>query len=147
MDTSEFGPIRYHPGTMVIITSPKTVEYNCFAWAVGEKDRWWSPVPGYYWPDSVPRSFTLGSFEQLYQLHGYLACFGMELELGFEKIAIYADSSGEVTHAARQLSNGAWTSKLGKSHDVQHSLPDLEGTKYGRVRLIMKRKVAVTNAQ
>ncbi|MEG3937913.1 hypothetical protein QT995_07085 [Microcoleus sp. S36b_A3] len=28
------------------ITSPKSQEYNCFAWAAGEEDRWWQPIPG-----------------------------------------------------------------------------------------------------
>ena len=33
----------------------------------------------------------------------------LQLEPGFEKIALYADNSGKPTHAARQLDNGRWT--------------------------------------
>jgi hypothetical protein len=47
----------------------------------------------------------------------------------------------ECTHAARQLSNGCWTSKLGKLNDIQHGTPEsIEGTEYGIVYCFMKRK-------
>jgi len=83
---------------------------------------------------------------QAYATEGYIACDGVELETGFEKIAIYVSASGEPTHAARQLDNGHWTSKLGDWEDIQHeSLAALEddaqarGLGYGRVAQIMKR--------
>lgn len=43
------------------VTSLKSEEYNCFAWAAGEDDRWWQPIPGeqFYWPDGVPQEETL----------------------------------------------------------------------------------------
>jgi hypothetical protein len=49
---------------------------------------------------------------------------------GEEKICLYA-KNGKPTHAARQLSNGRWTSKLGPDEDVEHDLSDLEGRRYG----------------
>ncbi len=43
-------------------------------------------------------------------------------------------------HAARQLKNGTWTSKLGVEDDISHPSPDaLAGGSYGDVKLIMKR--------
>ncbi|WP_445301065.1 MULTISPECIES: DUF7689 domain-containing protein [unclassified Microcoleus] len=27
------------------VTRPKSQEYNCFAWAAEEDDRWWQPIP------------------------------------------------------------------------------------------------------
>jgi hypothetical protein len=42
-------------------------------------------------------------------------------------------------HAARQLPNGRWTSKLGVSEDIEHALHDLTGLIYGSVALVFKR--------
>ncbi|MCH7504396.1 hypothetical protein IID04_02010 [PVC group bacterium] len=39
---------------------------------------------------------------------------------GFEKIIIYVSKDGITQHAARQMSDGKWTSKLGRSFDVKH---------------------------
>jgi hypothetical protein len=44
------------------------------------------------------------------------------------------------THAARQLSGGKWTSKLGKAEDIEHDTPDVvSGGLYGEVVAIMRR--------
>ena len=68
-------------------------------------------------------------------------CLSDSLESGFEKIALFVDPSGMPTHAARQLTDGRWTSKLGASVDIEHSLRDLEGDQYGRVALVLRRPV------
>jgi hypothetical protein len=61
-------------------------------------------------------------------------------EQGFEKIAIYTDGD-EYMHAARQLEDGKWTSKMGPDEDVEHNEPeDLAGPCYGNVSIFMKRK-------
>ena len=69
-------------------------------------------------------------------------CEDGNLEPGYEKVAIYA-MDGEPTHAARQLQNGWWTSKLGKYEDIDHdSLEELQGYgfgDYGRVAVFMAR--------
>ena len=72
---------------------------------------------------------------------GCSPCQGDELEAGYEKVALFADADGRPTHAARQLPNGNWTSKLGKAEDIQHRLRDVEGVLYGVVVLVMKRPV------
>jgi len=46
----------------------------------------------------------------------------------------------ELTHAARQLDDGTWTSKLGSLEDITHELQALEGADYGHVVLFMKRE-------
>ena len=44
------------------------------------------------------------------------------------------------THAARQLPDGWWTSKLGPDEDILHRTPQgLAGDLYGHVRMVMKR--------
>ena len=55
--------------------------------------------------------------------------------------ALFADAADRPTHAAKQLPNGRWTSKLGRSQDVEHTLEGLEGSAYGRARLVMRRPV------
>jgi hypothetical protein len=60
------------------------------------------------------------------------------LEPGFEKIALYA-LAGLPKHAARQLPNGRWTSKLGELEDVEHLVDGLVGTWYGGVIQVLKR--------
>src|SRR6266568_673062 len=98
------------------ITSPDTYDYNCFAWAAEDTTQWWSPlrVHGYYWPNEVERQTTVAAFLELYKHEAdFLPCDDGDVEEGFEKIAIYVNATGDVTHAARQKPNGAWTSKLG----------------------------------
>jgi hypothetical protein len=58
------------------------------------------------------------------------------------KIAVYADGATP-THAARQLSSGWWTSKLGPSLDIEHATPEaVAGGVYGVVAVILSRNVS-----
>lgn len=72
---------------------------------------------------------------------GYMDATSRDIEPSFEKVAIYANKSLQVTHAARQISAGLWTSKLGRNVDVSHTLEALEGGIYGTVAKILKRGV------
>ncbi len=74
---------------------------------------------------------------------GYISCDNGNLEEGYEKIAIYIGKNSEVSHMARQLNAGLWTSKCGNLEDIQHKLDDLEGEDgygYGKIAHFMKRK-------
>jgi hypothetical protein len=127
------------------ITSPITRSYNCFAWAAGEDDRWWNPLEPenpYYWVEGVPGELTIAAFVQAYGTLGYEPCEDEGFEVGLEKIALYATADGEVTHAARQLANGKWTSKLGRWEDIEHELAGLVCEMYGAVRQILRRSIA-----
>jgi hypothetical protein len=124
------------------ITSPSDPDYNCIAWVVGDTRKWWWPGPDLereYWPVGVDREITLAAFQTTLATLGYVGCVGEELEPGFEKVAVFAAGQGKPRHAARQLPNGRWTSKLGQGPDIEHSLHDLEGAVYGLVVLLMKR--------
>jgi hypothetical protein len=49
------------------VTSKQSTLYNCFAWAAGEDDRWWSPIDPdniYYWVEGVTAELTLSAFIQ-----------------------------------------------------------------------------------
>ena len=124
------------------IESPSTINYNCIAWAADDLDHDWWPDQGgkAYWPVDVPREVTLQAFVAAYRTLGYETCDDGTLENDVEKIAIYVDTQSIPTHAAKQLTNGRWTSKLGQAVDIEHSTPEaLSGDRYGRVAVYMKR--------
>ena len=121
------------------VTSPEDYRYNCIAWAAGENSRVWWPF-GSYWPAQVARSTTVNAFIAAYRTHGYTPCNSRDVEVGVEKVAIYVGPDYQVLHAARQLSDGRWTSKLGLYVDVAHTLTGLEGNEYGRVAQILMRE-------
>lgn len=123
------------------ITSPKNRKYNCIAWSVGDQNRWWQPEPSiFYWPAGVAREISVEAYISAFATVGYLECDNDLLEDGFEKIALYA-LNNRPTHAARQLNNGLWTSKLGQIEDIEHTLVGLVGDKYGVVIKLLKRPI------
>ncbi|MEG3937912.1 hypothetical protein QT995_07080 [Microcoleus sp. S36b_A3] len=75
----------------------------------------------------MPQEETLEEYIQAYEMLGYEICKGDRLEVGYQKIGLYVDSKGIPTHAARQLPNGKWTSKLGWLEDIEHELDGLVG--------------------
>jgi hypothetical protein len=129
------------PSASFQITSQKTKAYNCVAWAAGEQNRWWWPdkMGTQYWPKDVPREATLAAFVAAYSTLGFRECDIGDLEAGFEEVAVFTKPAGTPTHAARQLPNGRWTSKLGHNEDIEHDLRGIEGRSYGQVRQFLKR--------
>ena len=128
------------------VTSAATVDYNYIAWAAGDTSEWWWPTTDggdvqRFWPANVPREETLVAFVAAFGALGYTLCNVHAHEPGWEKMSIFADGRREPTHAARQLANGRWTSKLGESEDIEHELHALEGDIYGKVAALMKRPI------
>jgi hypothetical protein len=93
----------------------------------------------FYWPPQAPRNFSVQAFIEAYRTLGFTPCDDTSFEPGSEKVAIYAKPDLRVQHAARQLSNGRWTSKLGDLEDIEHLLDGLSGAQYGAVVQILKR--------
>lgn len=122
-------------------TSPYDEGYNCIAWAAESTDYWWWPdaMGQQYWPPDVPREETIEAFVQAYGLQGYSQRSDATLEPGKQKVAIYADGNGKPTHAARQLPDGWWASKLGQQIDIEHEFAALDGPAYGTVAVILAR--------
>ena len=119
--------------------SPWDYSYNCIAFAAGKTNRWWWPSQDGFWPPGIPREATVDAFLKLFRSLGYESCDDGVFEEGFEKVAIYTKDS-EVTHAARQLPNGCWASKIGRNIDVEHdTLKVLEGGYYGKAVRYLKR--------
>lgn len=107
----------------------------------GDTHHWWQP--GLYWPVEASRdSHGVGALEDAFKALGYEECADGRPEPGFEKIALYG-SALIYTHAARQLPDGSWTSKLGKAEDIEHeTADDVAGGVYGEVVEFMRRPVA-----
>lgn len=125
------------------ITSPKTSDYNCISWARGVDDCWsWPPLEcdmadDQYWPTCIPNNTKIETFVRLFELEGFTVC--QDDANNHDVICLY-HKDGNCTHAARKLTNGLWTSKLGPLNDIQHSSPhSLEGEMYGRIYCYMKR--------
>jgi hypothetical protein len=87
---------------------------------------------------------TLDAFFNAYAKLGYEPCDKEDLEPAYEKIALFVSSTGAPTHAARQLQNGSWTSKLGPQEDIEHTLEGLEGPAYGSVVRFLRRPFSET---
>jgi hypothetical protein len=124
------------------IIGPADPAYNCIAWAAASTDSWWWPVGDpqrVHWPTGVPREETIEAIQAVFAALGYAVCEHAEPEPGFEKVALFANTTRVPTHAARQLPGGPWTSKVGQLECIEHALRDLEGPEYGSVVLVMKR--------
>ena len=87
---------------------------------------------------------TVECFVKAFETLGYRICPTEALDAGIEKIAIFGHKTPNTdavpTHAALQLGNGEWTSKLGPFEDVVH--PDVNavnGPAYGRPLVFMSR--------
>lgn len=127
--------------------------YNCIAWGAGYDDSIWDPFPkdaeeDFYWPEGVPRDYEVTSLILAYQTEGFVVCTNGMLEAGIEKVAIYADGP-EYMHAARQLENGKWTSKMGQAGErIEHDTPEaLVGPAFGKIAAYMQRPRAEANAR
>jgi hypothetical protein len=143
--TGSWPPQDFPLLTTSVETSPAVRQYNCIAWAAGNNSRWWWPDAADigYWPPNIPREETISAFIAAYALQGYVQCSDEALELGFEKIVLYGVRVGTdivPTHAARQLVDGRWTSKLGNCEDIEHNTIEmLNGPRYGVPICFLKR--------
>ena len=130
-------------GTAWAVKSCSTDDYNCLAWALGDCEQNWSPTlqGGYYWPpEMVVGVPVLSVVTDVFRTQGYAECGDSALVPGAEKVALYADSLREVRHAARQLHNGWWASKMGDLADIEHAAVDaVECELYGKVAMILCR--------
>jgi len=135
--------IRGLEGWDYVVTSEFTYEYNCIAHAADDHERWWWPVssPDAYWPEGAPMDVSLDAFVKAYGILGYAPCEEDSFDSAYDKVAIYVDDGGKPTHAAKQLDDLYWSSKLGPYHDIKHPLKALE-LEYGRVAAFLRRTKA-----
>jgi hypothetical protein len=91
------------------ITSPDERRYNCIAWAAGDTQRWWWPESdpdNGYWPEGAESAAALSAFVAAFVTLGYVPCDQEAVEPGVERVALFTDTAGIPTHAARQLPSG-----------------------------------------
>jgi len=133
-------------------TSEKSSDYNCIAWALGFDHilLWPEAAFDMEWPFPRPETCSVADFAQLFALFGYERCNTEMYEAGFEKIALYSVTPNSAPeHAARQLQDGRWTSKLGGGgidgiHDALADFPTEEPYNkscrlYGGARFFFRR--------
>ena len=127
------------------ITSPIDDSYNCIAFAYGRSDiKYWPDDSDMgddcEWPNDIKRGNNMDSFINLFESIGYIICDNENFEQGYEKICIY-EKDDVPKHAAKQLLNGNWSSKLGDYFDVEHSISALLDGRYGNISVFMKREI------
>jgi hypothetical protein len=125
------------------ITSERSRRYNCIAWAIGDEKNWSWPSCNpddteIFWPDEIPREETIQVIVAVFATFGYLPCADGAFESEYERVAVYA-MDGKPTHAAKQLENGWWSSKLGRGVDIAHELNALDGPFYGSPIVFLRR--------
>jgi hypothetical protein len=116
------------------IIGPATKKYNCIAWSLGITSR--KEWPGY----------RLQDFDQLYGQHGFhrISKLDYRKQDGVEKVVLFGKKGEQgirCTHAARQMSDGNWTNKLGALPLIKVPSPDLlAGPAYGSPVAVYVRK-------
>jgi hypothetical protein len=127
------------------VTSDETAVYNCIAYAADDTTRKWGcpdiPDPAYYWPPGARRGDELAALVSAFEQIGYELCDDRDVNEGYDKVVLYADRHGDWTHAAKQLSNGQWSSKLGDWEDIRHEAEmDVGDSAYGLACRYMRRR-------
>lgn len=114
------------------VLAPSTEAYNCVSHTLGQHRSWIDPRTG-------PADNRFLYMDRLYNENGYrrLPSLDYTLAPGKRKIIIYAATENgsvrKITHAALQMPDGTWTSKLGKLSLVKHAAPAaLAGPNYGK---------------
>jgi hypothetical protein len=126
------------------VESDRDGGYNCIAFAAGITTIKWWPIfhKDAYWPADVPYSETVDAFVRAFGTLGYVECQDGSFVLGVEKIAIYSRDgtrAGRPTHAARQVDEKSWASKLGNDYDIHHRERVVSGGGYGEIAVFMQR--------
>lgn len=122
------------------IICPVSTGYNCIAYAAGDTGQRWDLPLDYYWPPGVARSPSIETLTAVFSALGYEICSAPSLEPGYQKVALYVED-GEWTHAALQMPNGRWRSKMGDLELIEHRTPaSLNGGLYGNAKVYMRRR-------
>ena len=125
-----------------VMVEPPSSVYNCIAYAAGDTSQWWAHLPNRYWPSHATRSNGIASLREVFAGMGFEQCDDSRVEGGYQKVALY-EEHGIWAHAAVQLPNGAWRSKMGRGPVIEHRSPEsLAGGDYGDPTVFMRRPQA-----
>src|SRR5262249_13960966 len=130
------------------VLGPATPTYTCIAHTLGIHNRVIFVITG---PPSDPFSYM----DQLYLTQGYrrLPVPDASLQSGQQKIVLYGTlnpngSIRRLQHAALQMPDGNWSSKIGTSILIRHLVPQaLNGPEYGQPVAVYARAVGYDPAQ
>lgn len=125
------------------IVGQPSERYNCIAYAAGDTSQWWEPDGLNYWPAWATRNESIASLMEVFAGQGYEVCDAgggaAGEQAGYEKVALY-EWNGKMQHAALQMPDGRWRSKMGRGPVIEHHSPDaLSDGIYGRATIIMRR--------
>ena len=113
--------------------------YNCIGYAVDDTTKRWWPNGIDYWPPWATRDNRMESLRDAFIGLGFEQCHDSDVEDGYQKVALYG-SQGRFEHAAVQMPNGRWRSKMGQGPVIEHLNPEsLSGRLYGDATTFMRR--------
>lgn len=122
------------------IICPPSDAYNCIAYAAGDTSQIWDDDQPNYWPPGVERSPTIDGLVAVFRRLGFKRCRSNRLEAGYQKVALYSQQ-GNWTHAALQMPNGLWRSKMGAGELIEHQSPlSISGPEYGNPYTYMRKR-------
>lgn len=121
------------------IVEQESDRYNCIAYAAGDTTNWWWPNGIDYWPPWATVDSKIESLKEVFAGLEYEQCDNSSFEDGYEKVALY-EIHGRFEHAAVQMPNGRWRSKMGKGPVIEHISPEsLSDGMYGNPTIYMRR--------
>ena len=121
------------------IVEQPSERYNCMAYAAGDVTEWWWPDAISYWPPWATDDNRIESLKEVFAGLGFEHCDDSKAEDGYEKVALY-EVQGTFQHAAVQMPNGRWRSKMGQGPVIEHLSPEsLSGGMYGNPTIYMRR--------
>ena len=121
-----------------IVEEPSS-RYNCIAYAAGRADDWWWPDGINYWPPWATLTDRIASLVEVFAGLGYEQCDDSRAQAGYQKVALY-EVQGEMKHAAAQMPNSRWRSKMGQGPVIEHRSPEsLSGGPYGEATVYMRK--------
>ena len=121
------------------IVDEPSERYNCIAYAAGDTSKWWWPDGVNYWPPWATPTTRIESLTEAFAGKGYKRCNDYKVEDGYRKVALY-EAQGQMQHAAAQMPNGRWRSKMGRGPVIEHRTPEsLSGGIYGEPTVFMRR--------
>ncbi|CZB17161.1 hypothetical protein FLM9_788 [Candidatus Synechococcus spongiarum] len=83
------------------------------------------------------------SLKQVFLGLEFQPCNDSRMEGGYQKVALY-EQEGSWMHAAVQMANGRWCSKMGRGPVIEHQSPQsLSGGIYGEPSTYMRRATGV----
>src|SRR5260221_7967876 len=75
--------------------SDEDFNYNCLAYALGDRSNWWEPPkgPGHYWPPGYPNDVSLETVESIIKDHGFTVDSDKTKTPEKDAVAIYAEGN------------------------------------------------------